>query len=353
MLLSKGQILESQTQLDALMARGMYVEVGVFEAHYRNASGSAAPPPVEKKFDPFLVRDTLKISLNRLLRAIIDGSAQVEQITEFADHVRDFAETDTEAALASSLLDRHEESHTVAHCLSTAILCSLLSKRLDWPDERRRSAICAALTMNLGMFDLQQRLQRQATPLTPPQQAQIDGHPAAACEALRKIGVTDSIWLDAVAQHHEKPGGKGYPQHLEQPAEDGQLLRLIDVFFARASVRADRHPLPPAQIVRALFVEDGQGPYGSLVASLVKYLGIYPPGSFVKLANGETGVVFRAGESANTPIVASVTTASGIPAMQPVRRDTSREGFAIAATVAPDKVSVGYDLGKLWVTNAK
>ncbi|HRE16555.1 MAG TPA: hypothetical protein PLW86_05730, partial [Rhodocyclaceae bacterium] len=158
MLLSKGQILESQSQLDALMARGMYVELSVFEAHYRNASGNAAPPPVEKKFDPFLVRDTLKISLNRLLRAIIDGSAQVAQVTEFADHVRDFADADPEAAIAGSLLDRHEEAHAVAHCLSSAILCSLLGKRLDWPEDRRRSLICAALTMNLGMFDLQQRL---------------------------------------------------------------------------------------------------------------------------------------------------------------------------------------------------
>lgn len=353
MLLSKGQILESQTQLDALLARGMYVELSVFETHYRNASAAAAPSPAERKFDPFLVRDTLKISLNRLLRAVIDGSAQVEQIVEFADHARDFAETDAEAAIASSLLDRHEEMHAVGHCLSTAILGALLVKRLDWLEERRRSIVCAALTMNLGMFDLQQRLQRQASPLTPPQQAQIDGHPDVACEALKKIGVTDAIWLDAVAQHHEMPGGKGYPHHVGTPAEEAQLLRLMDTFFARASIRADRHPLPPAQIIRALFVEDGQGPYGTLVASLVKFLGLYPPGSFIKLANGETGVVFRAGENTNTPIVASVTTASGIPLMQPVRRDTSREAFAVSAPVAPDKVSVGYDLGKLWVTNVK
>ncbi|HRE16556.1 MAG TPA: HD domain-containing phosphohydrolase, partial [Rhodocyclaceae bacterium] len=196
-------------------------------------------------------------------------------------------------------------------------------------------------------------LQRQATPLTPQQQAQIDSHPDTACEALKKIGVADALWLNAVAQHHEKPGGKGYPRQLDQPAEEAQLLRLIDTFFGRASIRADRHPLAPAQIIRALFVDDGQGPFAALVASLVKFLGIYPPGSFVKLANGETGVVFRAGENANAPIVASVTTASGIPAMQPVRRDTSREAFAVSATVAPDKVSVGYDLGKLWVTNAK
>ena len=353
MLLSKGQILESQTQLDALLARGMYVELSVFEAHFRNSGSSAAAQPIEKKFDPFLVRTTMKGSLNRLLRTIIDGSGTPEQIVDFADHVRDFAHIDSEAAIAASLLERQEESHAAGHSLNTAILCALLSKRLEWPDERRRSLICAALTMNLGMLDLQQRLLRQASPLTPPLQAQIEAHPAAALEALKQIGVTDPVWLNAVAQHHEKPGGAGYPGHVDAPAENGQLLRLCDVFLARASLRADRHPLPPAQIIKTLFVEEGQGPNGPLVACMVKFLGLYPPGCFVKLANGEVAVVFRAGEAANTPTVASVSTASGMPAMQPVRRDTHREGFGIASTVAPDKVSLGYDLGKLWVTNAR
>jgi len=45
------------------------------------------------------------------------------------------------------------------------------------------------------------------------------------------------------------------------------LLRLADVYFARASVRFDRAPLTPKQIVRALFVEEGQGACAALVTS--------------------------------------------------------------------------------------
>ncbi|MBS1197363.1 MAG: hypothetical protein H6R18_1148 [Proteobacteria bacterium] len=351
MLLSKGLVLGSQTQLDELLERGLYVELGLFETHFRSVS---APPleAIEQKFDPFLIRGSMRLSLNRLLHSLIDALANSVQLLEFAGHVQDYANKDVEAAIAACLLDRQEESRAAAHSLSCAILCSLLAKRLGWPEERQRSLVCAALTMNLGMLDLQQRLLRQATPLTPAQLEQVHAHPEAALAALTNVGVNDSIWREAVRQHHEKPGGKGYPQRLNEPAEEGQLLRLVDVFFARASARADRSPLPPAQIVRALFVEDGQGVCASLVACLVKMIGIYPPGSFVKLANGEIGVVFRNGETQKTPVVASVTNASGIPLMQPVRRDTSREAFVISGTVGSDKVSVGYDLGKLWITNA-
>jgi HD-GYP domain-containing protein (c-di-GMP phosphodiesterase class II) len=207
--------------------------------------------------------------------------------------------------------------------------------------------------MNLGMLEMQQRLSRQATPLTPPQLAQVQAHPESSLAALKNLGVDDPVWLEAVRQHHENPAGTGYPQHLVTPGEEGQLLRLFDIFCARASARADRRPLPPAQIIRTLFVEEGKGSCAALVAALVKVIGIYPPGCFVKLVNGEVGVVFRNGESPSTPVVAAVANASGMPTMQPVRRETHRETFAISSAVAPDKVTVGYDLGKLWITNAR
>lgn len=84
---------------------------------------------MQKKFDPFLARNALKISLNRLLRGVLDGSATVLQIVEFADQLQAFAETDAEAAIAASLLDHLEETYVVAHGLNTATLGALLSKR--------------------------------------------------------------------------------------------------------------------------------------------------------------------------------------------------------------------------------
>lgn len=352
MLLSKGQILETQTQLDALLERGMYVEISVFESQFRALTANQ-PPVIENKFDPFLARDTLKISLNRLLRGILDGSTSVAQLIEFSDHVQNFTGIDTEAAIAACLLDRQEESYAVSHSLNTAILCAILVRQIGWLPARQSSTICAALTMNLGMLGIQQRLSRQATPLTPAQLAQVQAHPESSLAALKSLGVDDPIWLEAVRQHHENPAGSGYPQHLTEPTEEGQVLRLFDIFCARASVRADRRPLPPAQVVRTLFVEEGKGACAALIASLVKTIGIYPPGSFVKLANGEVGVVFRHGESPGTPVVAAVANASGMPTMQPVRRETQRETFAISSAVAPDKVTVGYDLGKLWISSAR
>lgn len=353
MLLSKGYVPDSQEQIDALMARGMFVELSVFEAAFKPMLATSTAPVAQRKFDPFLSRNALKISLNRLLRSILDGSASVQKIVEFADQLQAFTDSDAEAAIATSLLDHQDDTYVIGHSLSTATLGALLAKHLDWPDATIRSLICAALTMNLGMFELQQRLLRQATPLTPPQLALVQAHPTASVEALKRIGVDDAHWLDIVGQHHEKSDGSGYPQRSTKQCEESQLLRLLDVLGARAVARGDRRPLAPAQILKSLFVDEGKGPHGELVAALVRILGLHPPGSFVKLENNEVAVVFRPDRKNKSLIVAAVTTATGTPTMQPVRRETYRKGFSVAGTVPYDKVSVGYDLGKLWITNLR
>ena len=72
MLLSKGHVPDNQEQIDTLMTRGMYVEIGVFEALFKPMFAATTAPVMQKKFDPFLARDALKISLNRLLRGVLD-----------------------------------------------------------------------------------------------------------------------------------------------------------------------------------------------------------------------------------------------------------------------------------------
>ena len=99
MLLSRGYVPDSQEQIDALMTRGMFVEIGVFEALFKPMFAATASPVMQKKFDPFLARNALKISLNRLQRGVLDGSATATQIVEFAEQLFTFSITDPEAAI--------------------------------------------------------------------------------------------------------------------------------------------------------------------------------------------------------------------------------------------------------------
>jgi hypothetical protein len=85
---------------------------------------------------------------------------------------------------------------------------------------------------------------------------------------------------------------------------------------------------------------DASGHPDSIGATLLRVVGLYPPGTFVELANGESAVVIVRGAKAHTPIVASMRRKDGGLLMQPVRRDTLRPGFAVKRGVEPSHVRV-------------
>lgn len=116
-----------------------------------------------------------------------------------------------------------------------------------------------------------------------------------------------------------------------------QIVRFIDNFTAKHSPRASRKPLPAQQAARDLFMQSSGNPLASL---LIKELGIYPPGCYVKLASGEIAVVTHRGESAKTPRVAAVTSPNGDVRSQPLRRDTSLPTHAITGTVPSQAVKL-------------
>jgi hypothetical protein len=100
--------------------------------------------------------------------------------------------------------------------------------------------------------------------------------------------------------------------------------------MAKISPRTLRASLSPTEAVRELYREDKGGPIST---AIIKEIGIYPPGDFVKLASGELGIVVQRTGNARAPIVASITDTAGHPVARTLRHDTGQPGFAIVANV--------------------
>lgn len=87
-----------------------------------------------------------------------------------------------------------------------------------------------------------------------------------------------------------------------------------------------------------MFQEESGGP---LAGALIRAVGVYPPGDFVRLKNGDAAVVVqRAGSGnspGNSPLVASVQGPNGKPIPGAVRRDTALAEFAIIGPLTDRK----------------
>lgn len=235
--------------------------------------------------------------------------------------------------------------YSASHALLVAVVADLASRHVaGLTPAHRQSLRCAALTMNVAMTALQNQLAQQSSALTPPQRAEVDAHPARAVEALRAAGVNDAVWLDAVLHHHDAPPGP--LAALEAPMRIARLIRRADVFAARMSPRRGRQALSATAAAKAAYLDERQQP-DEAGSAIIKAVGLYPPGSLVKLANGETCVVLRRGRRANAPTVACIVNPSGAVLAAPALRQTHLPPQAVSGGVAPHEVKVRLHLQRL------
>lgn len=323
LLLAVGHVIASAGQLETLLARGVYADRAEIEAFIANRStaGQTAPPSLFDLWEQAIWR------LDKLLRSVHQGPGFDQRCDEFTTHLLALVQRDPDIAIYLSVRQdvRRLKLYGLTHALHCALVCQLTTLRLGWPAERTRTLVKAALTMNLAIIDVQASFAVQGR-LSEAGRAQIQAHPARALELLQAAGVTDPVWLQTVIEHHERPGGGGYPAGLTALSEEAAVLRMADVFMAKISARTDRPALPIQLAARQMFSDAGGSP---MAGALIKEYGIYPPGNFVALANGEMAVVIRRGVSANTPLAAAVTDASGAPTLHTTRRNTALPAFAI------------------------
>lgn len=232
----------------------------------------------------------------------------------------------------------------ISHSLRTGITACLAAQRLGWDEARAATVFKAGLTMNLSALELQDKLSMQLTPPSLAQREAIASHPTRSMAMLVAAGIGDREWLDAVAQHHEVPGGKGYPRKLQQVTPAACLIRQADLYAAKLSSRGNRATQPAPIAARDLCL---QSPGDAMAEAIVDTFGTYPPGCHVAIASGEMGIVVKRGVKAQAPIVAALTNRHGDPLFEAVRRDTSLPAFAVTAAVSEHRMRVRVSEEKL------
>ena len=366
LLVPRGTVLGDEAQRQQLIVRGLYVDADDSEQFRKALAGkldamvrgnallgdiaqavpdvSARGTPAATLADPVAAWHGLMLRASALLHdpPQSDFATRVHRLDREALALLD---ADADASLLILIHGTTSELHqySVTHALLVVAVCELAARHLDWPADWRPPLRRAALTMNLAMTHLQDQLALQDGPVTPRQREQIDGHAWRAAEQMRKLGVGEALWLDAVEHHHSTQAGP--LAELPPMLQLARLIQRADIFAARLSPRKMRQAMSATAAAKAAYLDENQQA-DEAGAAIVKGLGIYPPGCSVRLASGEVGVVVRRGKRANEPVVASVVGKSGEPC-EPVLRDTRQAGWAITGGVAPHEVKLRLNLARL------
>jgi hypothetical protein len=156
--------------------------------------------------------------------------------------------------------------------------------------------------------------------------------------------VTNRDLLEAVLDHHAKAPGP-----LAARSQGQRMARLIqraDIFAAAISPRASRSAAATGIAMKAAYFDENQA-VDEAGAALVKAVGVYPPGSFVRLASQEVAIVVRRGRVTSAPRVAVVLNREGLPNNELPLRDTSLADWRVTAGLPSASVKVSLNLSRL------
>jgi hypothetical protein len=343
LLMRLGQVIGTEAQLEKLLEHGLFYGS---EEECRGPFVPPAPSPL-----------ALVLEAREQLQALLADPVPVDfagTLAGIAERVREACRRNPEVALASILL-RPEGPYGTRHAVNAAIACQLTGTALELDAGELAATVCAALTMNIGMFELHDQLVALEGPLSDEQQAAVRAHCRVGVARLREHGITSAAWLNAVRDHHERDDGSGYPggKRGEEIGRPARLLALADVYCARVSGRDYRPPLQPTMALRWLFLNEGAALDERLARTFIKTLGIYPPGTGVRLRSGSIAVVVQRGAAGHQPVVASLTTHDGLRVGSPIRRRGDVEAHHVSEVV--DLAALGIEAGMeaLWGADAR
>jgi HD-GYP domain-containing protein (c-di-GMP phosphodiesterase class II) len=382
LLVKEGTVIAKRRVLETLAQHGkLYVDVR--EAHAYYGSLARSPAEVSKPIDvpgrshPNQTQVPLRLSAVAPHDPALDTGEQhidwlglqarahailrfpqrdtfLPQITSLQHRLSHLVRHSPDATLLALTHLAAEESdyYSATHALFVCALCTLAAHDvLHWPQSLESPMGLAALTMNISMTALQDKLAVQTDQLSSAQQSEISSHAQRSADLLESLGVTDPLWLGAVARHHAddlepvNPDAAGATP-AAQISHMAHLIHRADTFAACISPRASRAPLPSSEAMREVYF-DGLHHVDEAGASLVKVMGIHPPGMLVSLENKEVAVVVHRAPDGLHPTVAVLINRHGMPLAEPVIRDTRHPGYGIVATISHQDVKVRTDLLRL------
>lgn len=327
-----GSIVQDAEQLRRLATRALY----------RQAA------PVEDGIDPAHRLATLADQLAELLLA--PGPGLPERLDNLAEELRCLWAFDADASLGlARVLPGIRPA--IRHCLLVALVCLELAAEMGQEEEEVRTLVRAALTMNIAELALHDALALGLTAFTETERRAIQGHPERGAECLAAAGVEDAIWLTAVRQHHAHLDGSGYPAGLAGAAigRPARILRVADYYCAKISGRYYRPPKDAQFALKQMFGPEKGRLDTQITVLLPRLLGLYPPGTLIRLENRETAVATRRAEHpCHLRQVVSFLDYRGQLMERPAPRDIAQPAYLIHAVTEAAADWPGVSWCRLW-----
>lgn len=179
------------------------------------------------------------------------------------------------------------------HGLNVSIVSMMLVKDLNLSDEQARILGTGALLHDIGQMEIPDRvLKKNPAEFTKPERELHARHVEYGVRMGKQLELAPEA-LAIIAQHHEMADGSGYPRalRLEQIAPLARVVSLVNAYDNLCNPVVVSQGMTPHEALSLIFARRRDKFDARVLQLMIRSLGVYPPGSIVKLSNGAIAMV--------------------------------------------------------------
>lgn len=178
------------------------------------------------------------------------------------------------------------------HSLNVSVLSMMIARELKLPAADVAALGVAGLFHDIGLADVPSRILLKTDPLTKAEREVRESHCRIGTELGAKAGLPPRV-LALIFQHHEFFDGSGYPRGLKGEAID-PLARLLVIANQYDNLCNPPHIAlahTPHEALSLMFAQQRSRFDLKILQQFIQSLGVYPPGTIVRLSNEATAMV--------------------------------------------------------------
>jgi putative nucleotidyltransferase with HDIG domain len=223
-----------------------------------------------------------------------EGQPDPQAAKKLVDDLAQAVSQNRTALVALTALKAYD-NYTFTHMVNVSILTMAQARALGVDGSLLREFGLAALMHDIGKVRTPIEILGKPEKLTDAEFTTMRMHVVDGAEILRGTPEMPALAPVVAFEHHLRLDGTGYPAGISRSALNlgTMLCSISDVHDAMRSQRAYQASFPTDRILAVLRRNDGMQFDQHLVRRFSQLMGIYPPGSLVRLDNGELGVVIR------------------------------------------------------------
>lgn len=178
------------------------------------------------------------------------------------------------------------------HAMSVMVLSLLIGKTLGASEDEMKHLGIGALFHDVGKIEVPSRVLRNAQ-RTPSEELFYQAHVGYGIKCVASIQNIEVAVKNIIACHHERWDAQGFPNKIGG-SNIPKLARMVAIANRYENLCNPfdlKTARTPAEAVAQMFKKEAGAYDPEMLQAFVKALGVYPPGSFVMLSDGSTGLV--------------------------------------------------------------